>query len=63
VWAMDRIGGFTDVTDTTPPARRRMALASNRSESCAFRADISTLGQAGANADPWHYRGGDYRPR
>lgn len=44
--AMDRIGGFTDVTDTRPLPGVEWRLAVNRSEAARFGADISTLGQA-----------------
>ncbi|WP_323803156.1 efflux RND transporter permease subunit [Sulfitobacter litoralis] len=44
--AMDRIGGFTDVTDTRPLPGVEWRLAVKRSEAARFGADISTLGQA-----------------
>ncbi|WP_226781754.1 efflux RND transporter permease subunit [Oceaniglobus trochenteri] len=44
--AMDRIGGFTDVTDTRPLPGVEWRIAVNRSEAARFGADISTLGQA-----------------
>ena len=44
--AMDRIGGFTDVTDTRPLPGVEWRISVNRSEAARFGADISTLGQA-----------------
>ena len=44
--AMDKIGNFTDVTDTRPLPGVEWRVAVNRSEAARFGADISTLGQA-----------------
>ncbi|GGA08875.1 efflux RND transporter permease subunit [Neptunicoccus cionae] len=44
--AMEKIGGFTDVTDTRPLPGVEWLLTVNRSEAARFGADISTLGQA-----------------
>ena len=44
--AMDAIGGFTDVTDTTPLPGVEWELRLNRSEAARFGADVALLGQA-----------------
>ncbi|RVT86963.1 efflux RND transporter permease subunit [Rhodobacteraceae bacterium CCMM004] len=44
--AMDRIGGFTDVTDTRPLPGVEWRLRLDRSEAARFGADVSLLGQA-----------------
>ncbi|KAF0675251.1 efflux RND transporter permease subunit [Profundibacterium mesophilum] len=43
---MERIGGFTDVTDTRPLPGVEWRISVNRSEAARFGADISLLGQA-----------------
>ncbi len=44
---MDRIGGFTDVTDTRPPLPGvEWALVLDREEAARFGADVAQLGQA-----------------
>ncbi|SER73487.1 multidrug efflux pump [Tranquillimonas rosea] len=43
---MDRTGGFTDVTDTTPLPGVEWRLSVDRSEAARFGADVSLLGQA-----------------
>lgn len=43
---MDRIGGFTDVTDTRPLPGVEWRLRVNRTEAARFGADVSLLGQA-----------------
>ncbi len=43
---MNRIGGFTDVTDTRPLPGVEVAIDVNRAEAARFGADISLLGQA-----------------
>ncbi|WP_380058768.1 efflux RND transporter permease subunit (plasmid) [Falsihalocynthiibacter sp. SS001] len=43
---MDRIGGFTDITDTRPLPGVEWRVEVNRSEAARFGADVSTLGQA-----------------
>ena len=44
--AMERIGGFVDVTDTRPLPGVEWRITVDRSEAARFGADISTLGQA-----------------
>ncbi|RVV99600.1 efflux RND transporter permease subunit [Mesobaculum littorinae] len=44
--AMDRIGGFTDVTDTRPLPGVEWRVEVDRSEAARFGADVSLLGQA-----------------
>lgn len=44
--AMDRIGGFTDITDTRPLPGVEVAVNVNRAEAARFGADVSLLGQA-----------------
>ena len=44
--AMDRIGGFTDVTDDRPLPGVEWQLDVNRAEAARFGADITLLGQA-----------------
>ena len=44
--AMDNIGGFTDVTDTTPLPGVEWELRLNRSEAARYGADVALLGQA-----------------
>ena len=43
---MDRIGGFTDVTDTRPVPGVEVSILVNRAEAARFGADVSLLGQA-----------------
>ena len=43
---MERIGGFTDVTDTEPLPGVEVAIDVDRAEAARFGADISLLGQA-----------------
>ena len=43
---MDRIGGFTDVTDTLPVPGVEVAVRVDRSEAARYGADVSLLGQA-----------------
>ena len=43
---MDQIGGFTDVTDTSPLPGVEWRLRVDRSEAARFGADVSLLGQA-----------------
>ncbi|MDG1863241.1 MAG: efflux RND transporter permease subunit [Yoonia sp.] len=43
---MDKIGGFTDVTDTSPLPGVEWRLRVDRSEAARFGADVSLLGQA-----------------
>ena len=43
---MDRIGGFTDITDTRPLPGVEWRLDLDRSEAARFGADVSLLGQA-----------------
>ncbi|WP_282024974.1 efflux RND transporter permease subunit [Limimaricola cinnabarinus] len=43
---MERIGGFTDVTDTRPLPGVEWSIRVNRSEAARFGADVSLLGQA-----------------
>lgn len=43
---MDRLGGFTDVTDTRPVPGVEVSILVNRAEAARFGADISLLGQA-----------------
>ncbi|GHA58410.1 multidrug resistance protein [Amylibacter ulvae] len=43
---MDKIGGFTDVTDTRPLPGVEWSIKVDRSEAARFGADISLLGQA-----------------
>ena len=43
---MDRIGGFTDVTDTRPLPGVEWAITLDRSEAARFGADVALLGQA-----------------
>ena len=43
---MDRVGGFTDITDTRPLPGVEVAVNVNRAEAARFGADISLLGQA-----------------
>ncbi|MBY6049028.1 efflux RND transporter permease subunit [Vannielia litorea] len=44
--AMERIGGFTDVTDTTPLPGVEWEIRLDRSEAARFGADVALLGQA-----------------
>ncbi|MCT4371425.1 efflux RND transporter permease subunit [Yangia mangrovi] len=44
--AMERVGGFTDVTDTRPLPGVEVAINVNRAEAARFGADVSLLGQA-----------------
>ena len=44
--AMDRIGGFTDVTDTRPLPGVEWQLDVDRSEAARYGADVALLGQA-----------------
>ncbi len=44
--AMDRLGGFTDVTDTRPLPGVEVSILVNRAEAARFGADVSLLGQA-----------------
>ncbi len=43
---MDRVGGFTDVTDTRPVPGVEVSILVNRAEAARFGADVSLLGQA-----------------
>ena len=43
---MDRMGGFTDVTDTRPVPGVEVSILVNRAEAARFGADVSLLGQA-----------------
>jgi multidrug efflux pump len=43
---MDRLGGFTDVTDTRPVPGVEVSILVNRAEAARFGADVSLLGQA-----------------
>jgi multidrug efflux pump len=43
---MERLGGFTDVTDTRPLPGVEVAINVNRAEAARFGADVSLLGQA-----------------
>jgi multidrug efflux pump len=43
---MDRIGGFTDVTDTRPLPGVEVSIRVNRAEAARYGADVSLLGQA-----------------
>ncbi|WP_460274428.1 efflux RND transporter permease subunit [Celeribacter sp. ULVN23_4] len=43
---MDRIGGFTDITDTTPLPGVEWEIRLDRSEAARFGADVALLGQA-----------------
>ena len=43
---MDRIGGFTDVTDTRPLPGVEVSILVDREEAARFGADVSLLGQA-----------------
>ncbi len=43
---MDRIGGFSDVTDTRPVPGVEVSILVNRAEAARFGADVSLLGQA-----------------
>ncbi|WP_299651861.1 efflux RND transporter permease subunit [uncultured Jannaschia sp.] len=43
---MDRVGGFTDVTDTRPLPGVEVAITVDRAEAARFGADVSLLGQA-----------------
>ncbi len=43
---MDRIGGFTDVTDTRPVPGVEVSILVNRAEAARYGADVSLLGQA-----------------
>ncbi len=43
---MDRIGGFTDITDTRPLPGVEVAVIVNRAEAARYGADVSLLGQA-----------------
>lgn len=44
--AMERIGGFTDIADTTPLPGVEWEIHLNRSEAARFGADVTLLGQA-----------------
>ena len=44
--AMDRIGGFTDITDTSPLPGVEWEIRLDRSEAARFGADVALLGQA-----------------
>ena len=44
--AMERIGGFTDVTDTRPLPGVEVAVTVDRAEAARFGADVALLGQA-----------------
>ena len=44
--AMDRVGGFTDVTDTRALPGVEVAINVNRTEAARFGADVNLLGQA-----------------
>ena len=43
---MDRLGGFTDVTDTRPVPGVEVSILVDRAEAARFGADVSLLGQA-----------------
>jgi len=43
---MQRLGGFTDITDTRPLPGVEVAIDVNRAEAARFGADVSLLGQA-----------------
>ncbi|SLN33956.1 Multidrug resistance protein MdtB [Roseivivax jejudonensis] len=43
---MERVGGFTDVTDTRPLPGVEVAIEVDRAEAARFGADVSLLGQA-----------------
>ena len=43
---MDKLGGFTDVTDTRPVPGVEVSILVNRAEAARFGADVSLLGQA-----------------
>lgn len=43
---MEKVGGFTDVTDTRPLPGVEVAVSVNRAEAARFGADVSLLGQA-----------------
>ena len=43
---MERIGGFTDVTDTRPLPGVEVSILVNRAEAARYGADVSLLGQA-----------------
>lgn len=43
---MDRLGGFTDMTDTRPVPGVEVSILVNRAEAARFGADVSLLGQA-----------------
>jgi multidrug efflux pump len=43
---MDRMGGFTDVTDTRPVPGVEVSILVNRAEAARFGADVNLLGQA-----------------
>ncbi|MCX7558396.1 efflux RND transporter permease subunit [Sulfitobacter sp. F26204] len=43
---MDRMGGFTDVTDTRPVPGVEVSILVDRAEAARFGADVSLLGQA-----------------
>ena len=43
---MDRVGGFTDITDTRPVPGVEVSILVNRAEAARFGADVSLLGQA-----------------
>ncbi|MGH1578795.1 efflux RND transporter permease subunit [Planktotalea sp.] len=43
---MERIGGFTDVTDTRPVPGVEVSILVNRAEAARYGADVSLLGQA-----------------
>jgi multidrug efflux pump len=43
---MDRIGGFTDITDSRPLPGVEVAIRVDRSEAARYGADVSLLGQA-----------------
>jgi len=43
---MDRVGGFTDVTDTRPVPGVEVSILVDRAEAARFGADVSLLGQA-----------------
>ncbi|MGI3212442.1 efflux RND transporter permease subunit [Roseovarius tibetensis] len=43
---MERVGGFTDITDTRPLPGVEVAIDVNRAEAARFGADVSLLGQA-----------------
>ncbi|AUH33189.1 efflux RND transporter permease subunit [Paracoccus tegillarcae] len=43
---MERLGGFTDITDTRPLSGVEVAINVNRAEAARYGADVSLLGQA-----------------